>query len=235
MRYSPTSVLSVAAFAILAVVTGCSTDNGEADEEQAPPAAAQQKSNVPSDSNKSKDLPPAFEPTFDPTAGNNGPTDPTKDPTPTGGDQNQCVDTDDARGSENVAKKLPDTDDCDNDYKTVNGTVKGAVDVDFYTLGASDKFGCSVDADFQADTAGTELCVFMRCKNSTKDAVTGCEAGSETTSEIGMKGCCAAAPGRALPKWDCSGFTDNDSADIFMRVRQINGDKCLPYKVKYRF
>jgi hypothetical protein len=52
---------------------------------------------------------------------------------------------------------------------------------------------------------------------------------------IGMKGCCAAAPGKAIPKWDCDGNFDDDSADFFLRVRQINGDKCMPYRVKYRF
>jgi hypothetical protein len=56
-----------------------------------------------------------------------------------------------------------------------------------------------------------------------------------STSETGMKGCCAAAPGHAVPQWDCSGLLDDDSADFFLRVKQVDGDRCLPYTVKYRY
>jgi hypothetical protein len=164
----------------------------------------------------------------------------TDDPAPAGGGD-ECIDTNDPGSAENVSKKLPDTDDCDNDYKTISGVMKSAVDVDFYSLSVTDKgFNgikgwCSFETDFEAQTAGTELCVFMRCKNTTKDAVTGCEQGTQKKSDIGMNGCCAAAPGRAVPKWDCDGISDNDSADIYLRVSQIKGDSCLPYKVRYRF
>jgi hypothetical protein len=54
-----------------------------------------------------------------------------------------------------------------------------------------------------------------------------------------MRGCCAtaadASAARAVPKWDCSGITDNDSSDFFLRVRQPAANACLPYTVSYRF
>lgn len=186
---------------------------------------------------KPNDTPPP--PKFDATLPSETPKA-NQDPAPPKSDQ--CIDNGDPGGSENVATVLPETNDCDESYKTLTGIMKGAVDVDVYKLSAKDEgvslshpFGCRLNTDFEAETAGTELCVFMRCKNSTVDAVKGCDQGAASTSEIGMKGCCAAAPGHAVPKWDCSGITDDDSADIIVKVRQINGDKCLPYTVKYRY
>lgn len=236
MRSAPTfGYLFVVMGSLVLAATGCATSNGDVD----PSGSETPSTETPAQEKKADDkaAPPKFDANIPPEDSKKN-----EDPAPPGATQDQCIDNGDPGGAENLATKLPDTDDCDNNYKTVTGTMKGAVDVDFYKLSASDlgvslshPTGCSLDTDFEAQTAGTELCVFMRCKNSTVDAVTGCDQGTATTSDIGMKGCCAAAPGHAVPKWDCSGFTDDDSADIFMRVRQINGDKCLPYTLKYRF
>jgi hypothetical protein len=219
--------VAVAAATIVGLVLiGCSTDNGDPEDPVETPAAETPKEKKASDTTPAPEFEADFEDTDD-AGTNNG------DPTPPDGDQ--CIDKDDPGSAENVAKVLSPIDDCDENYKSVSGVANGEVDVDFYKLSASDKTGCLVQADFEGQTAGTELCVYARCKNSTIDAVTGCEQGVENTSGIGMKGCCAAAPGRAVPKWDCSGITDDDSADFFFRVKQINGDKCLPYKLRYRF
>jgi hypothetical protein len=246
MRFSPTSGFTawVSVSVAIAALVGCAA-SGDAESETPTEDPSTEAKDDDSDSKKEetkaeqKTPAPTFDANFTPTT--NDPTkEPSKDPAPPNADS--CIDNGDPGGNESLATKLPDTDDCDNGMKTLTGTINGAVDVDYYKLSATDKgvsfshpIGCSLDTDFQAETAGTELCVFMKCKNTTKDAVTGCEQGTQKTSDIGMKGCCAAAPGRAVPKWDCSGITDNDSADIFMRVRQINGDKCLPYKVSYRY
>jgi hypothetical protein len=230
MRLAPT--FGYIALVVLGLV-GCASEDPTGNDEKPNTDSAKNDDTNPKEQADGKSG-PEFDAKFDPA-------DPKKDPTPPNGDQ--CIDNGDPGGAENVATALPETDDCDENEKTFNGIVKGAVDVDFYKLSATDKgislshpFGCALDTTFEAETAGTELCVFARCKSSTTDAVTGCVAGTETTSEIGMKGCCAAAPGKAIPEWDCdSGGTDDDSADFFLRVRQINGDKCLPYRVKYRF
>jgi hypothetical protein len=227
MRLSPTSrclAFAAAAAVVGLALLGCATDNGDPEDPMEDPSETPSREKQKRDDEK----PPEFEASFDPE-----PDSGTGDPTPPDGDQ--CIDNDDPGSAENVAKVLPDTDDCDNDYKTVSGVMNGAVDIDYYKLSATDRTGCLLDTDFEAQTAGTELCVFARCKNSTIDAVTGCAQGVSTTSTIGMKGCCAAGPGRAVPKWDCEGFTDDDSADFFIRVRQINADKCLPYKIRYRY
>lgn len=225
------------AVAVGIALVGCaSTDDVETDD-AAPvtnDATATRKDDSKARSDDNDDR-PAFDPEFQNDGGDDNTNDPSVDPTPPGG-QAACIDKDDPGSTENLAKKLPDTDDCDNDYKSVSGVANGAVDVDFYSLQATDKFGCKLDTDFQAETAGTEICVYARCRNATENAVTGCEEGTEKTSAIGMKGCCAAAPGRAVPKWDCKGITDNDSADFFISVRQNNnGEQCLPYTFKYRY
>jgi hypothetical protein len=210
----------VASVVGLALV-GCATSGAGSDPEATPPA------NLPGEKTSNESKPPEFEASFETGDGGGSPP-------PSEGDQ--CIDNDDPGGAENVAKLLPATDDCDDDYKTVSGVMKGGVDVDFYKFSVRDEpVWCSRDTDFEVQTAGTELCVFVRCKDSTVDAVTGCSQGVEATSDIGMKGCCAAAPGHVVPDWDCSDLWDDDSADVFLRVRQPNANKCLPYKVSYRF
>lgn len=238
-------IWTIAGAVAIALIGCASTDDVEADGQPAPAtndatAAKPDDGKTRSGDDKSR---PDFDPQFQSGADAGTSTnDPTVDPTPPGGQQ-ACVDKDDPGSAENLAKKLPETDDCDNDYKEVSGVANGGVDVDFYSLQATDKgislshpTGCSLDTDFQGETAGTEICVYARCRNNTENAVTGCAEGTEKTNGLGMKGCCAAAPNRAVPEWDCKGITDNDSADFFISVKQTNnGEKCLPYKFKYRF
>jgi hypothetical protein len=236
MRCSPTFGYTgwIAAIFVGLVLVGCAASNGE---DGAPPTTE-----LPAQEKKAdnKQAPPKFEATIPGDSKKQDGTADNQDPAPP--DSDQCIDNGDPGSSASLGTELPPTDDCDENMKTLTGIMKGAVDVDFYKLSASDlgvsvghPFGCSLGTDFEAETAGTELCVFMRCKNSTVDAVTGCAQGAPAEGEAGMKGCCAAAPGHAVPTWDCSGFGDDDSADIQIRVRQPNGNKCLPYKVNYRF
>lgn len=174
---------------------------------------------------------PAFDASFDPVE-DDGSTGSTTD----AGEPTTCADDDDPGSSENTARQLPATDDCDNNMKTVKGVLNGAVDVDFYKLSGTDKFGCGLDTEFSTSTQGVELCVYARCKNATPNAVSGCASGTlDSTSIPGMKGCCATA-GKATPRWDCSGITDNDSADFVLRVkRAAGGDACRSYSFAYRF
>ena len=76
-----------------------------------------------------------------------------------------------------------------------------------------------------------QICVFARCQNATANPVTGCTAGTEATSDLGWKGCCATGPGEATPKWDCSGT--NDSTDFFIRIKPMTSKSCVKYAFKY--
>jgi len=240
-------IWTVAAAVAIALIGCASTDDvGNADEPTPPAAENDATATKPGNSATHSD--DKDRPDFDPQFSDSGTkqvntNDPTKDPTPPGG-ADSCIDNEDPGSSTNLAKALPETDDCDNDLKEVSGVANGGVDVDFYSVQATDKgvstshpFGCSLDTTFEAETKGTEMCVFARCRNNTDNAVTGCEGGTEYTDPVTkLKGCCAKAPGTATPKWDCSGVTDNDSADFFISVKQTdNGEQCLPYKFKYRF
>ena len=166
---------------------------------------------------------PAFDPQF---------PDDKKPPAPPPADE--CIDKDDSGSSETLAKQLPATDDCDNDEKIVSGTMNGAVDVDFYKFNVTDRFGCLFQPHFEAKTAATEVCVFVSC-GSGAATINGCEGGVAATSEIGLKGCCASGPANVTPDWDCPGFTDDDSAQLFVRVKQPTGKACLPYSWSYHF
>jgi hypothetical protein len=210
--------------------TAACASNGDAPGSPVEGEGNESSSSSSSGSTSSKDDRPTFDASFAPTD-----QDANVDPTPDGGGDT-CVDNDDPGSAENVAKQLPAMDDCDNNFKTVKGVLNGAVDVDFYKVSGTDKAGCNLDTEFSSNTSGAEICVYARCKNATANAVTGCAQGVEDTSVIGMKGCCAAAPGKATPEWDCDGITDNDSADFMIRIKPApNTDKCLPYQFSYRF
>jgi hypothetical protein len=169
---------------------------------------------------------PDFEAGFvDPDSGSD-------DPTPDGGGDT-CVDNGDPGGTQNLAKALPDTDDAQNSPKTVTGVLNGPLDVDFYKFHVADTSGHLVEADIKTVTSGIELCVYVKCLNGTT-TYSGCTGGVESTSDIGTKGCCATGPSTATPGWDCSGITDNDSADVVIRVKQTQ-NKCTPYSFSYAF
>lgn len=199
---------------------GCATSNGDSTGEEEPGP-------VPTATNKDAAPRPDFEAGF-PTddAGGN------VDPTPDGGDT--CLDNGDPGGAENTAKQLPDTNDGQNNPITVKGVLNGPVDVDFYKLSMSDNTGSLIGADLQTQTSGVEFCVYVKCKGGGETTVSGCNGGVLKTSDIGTKGCCATGPSQATPNWDCKGFTDDDSADFFIRVRQTQ-DKCTAYTWSYAF
>lgn len=221
-------LLSCSAAALALLIAACATDNGDPRD---PPLAPLDEE--PDWDDRDEEEPrPDFDPDFD----DPDPDDP--DAGAPGGDGgapptgDECIDEGDPGGSENLAKTLGATDDCDNDFKMVHGIANGAVDVDFYKLSVADKAGCLLQADFEMHTSDVELCVFVRCNNATANGgFQSCAQGTAATSGT-LHGCCA-APGRAVPKWNCSG--PNDSADFFFRVRQVNGEACLPYTFRYRF
>jgi hypothetical protein len=216
-------VLGTFAFFVGAALFGCaaaSSDGGGADDPGDPSAPGTKHDEAPR---------PGFDASFDSASPDGGPPEPSRD-----GGAGPCIDDDDPGGSENVAKALPGTTDCDDKPKNVGGVLNGPVDVDYYRLTVTDKLGCSVETDFESPTSGVELCVFVKCLNGTTTNVSGCNGGVQKTSEIGMKGCCATTPGKAIPNWDCGGITDNDSADIFVRVKQT-ANRCLPYTISYHF
>ena len=225
MPTSPTRVITGIVVATIAVVTivGCASSGDEAATEEESTSEGGTKP-PPKDDDR-----PAFDASIEPSDGG---TDPDADPNPPNPDQ--CIDQADPGGSENVAKSLGAQEDCDNSVKTVKGVLNGFVDVDYYKLTLADKFGCSVDTDVTSPTTGVELCVFVKCTNGTTTSINGCGGGVQRTSEIGMKGCCAASPSKPTPDWDCGGITDDDSADMFIRVKNT-GKACLPYTFTYRF
>lgn len=221
---------AAAAFAVIALgcaawSSACATSNGDPTDEG--PGTSSSSSSSSSGSSSGSDR-PAFDASFPQEQ------DANVDPTPEAG-ADTCIDTDDPGGAENVAKQLPATDDCDDALKTVKGVMNGAVDVDFYKLSVSDKSCGLLQPDIGATTAGIELCVYARCKNSTADAVSGCSQGvMQTNATTGMKGCCANGPGKAIPDWNCSGL--DDSADLLIRVKPSgSGDTCLAYTFSYTF
>jgi hypothetical protein len=220
-------VLGLAYVCLPLTVACASGSDGDGADDETPTVPAEEVN-----AKKAAEAPPEFQPKFEsPTPGG---TDPTKDPAP--GGINDCVDNADPGATEATALKLPDTDDCDDEMKTIAGRLKSTADVDMYRVKTADKW-CVRATTFELETANAELCVFMRCNNGNQEGFAGCESGTEATSETGLKGCCQAGPGRAVPKMSCSSIWAgyDDSAEFTIRVRQPQTNACLPYRVKYRY
>jgi hypothetical protein len=202
---------------------GCGADNGDpTDDDPTVPT-----STTPT-SKPDPTTPGDFEADF-PDAGDD---DASIDPTPDGGDT--CIDNGDPGSAENAAKTLPDTDDSQNTAIDVTGVLSSSVDVDFYSLNASDTFGHELQPAFAIATPGTEMCVFVNCLSGTTN-FDSCSSGVAATSGGGFPGCCAAGPGQPIPSWTCGGFTQSDdSAQLFIRIRQT-AEACTSYSFSYAF
>lgn len=133
-----------------------------------------------------------------------------------------------------------DVGQCDDDGSTgfggkhapIAGTI-GPGDTDVFRYDGKDTIGfCQVNAVAKTDDSGFRLCLFPSCAAST--VLQGCKTGTVETIDGGLKGCCITAPGSVEAQHDCTGTpTDNDSAEVFVRVDQANA--CVDYSVDYHF
>src|SRR5690606_18389046 len=127
---------SVAAVFLGIALVGCAAAEEEDDDLATPPVTetAQKKPE------KKDDGAPKSEATIstdaNANANNNPPRDP-DDPAPPNDDQ--CIDKHDSGPNLSRATQLPPTDDCDDAMKPITGVMKGAVDVDYFKLSASDR------------------------------------------------------------------------------------------------
>ena len=117
-------------------------------------------------------------------------------------------------------------------WVTKSGVANGILDKDFYKFLGTDNFGfgCVVGATAGTTAAELEVCMFVKCKTGDTD-FQGCTKGTQATSDIGMKGCCANSPGTVELDYNCTGTTD-ESGDFYMRVK-ARVDKCIPYTLSY--
>lgn len=134
--------------------------------------------------------------------------------------------------SEVFATPLGTIDDCDGSGSTVSGVSSGTNDVDWLRFQGTDTFGCSVNPTVKLSTSGLRLCAFALCDNGTTD-LQDCGIGTNTTSPAGMHGCCTSSTQSMDLQINCS--TTKDSADIFIRVDQPNGNACVAYDVAYHY
>lgn len=206
---------------------GCasdSTDDGSGDDLGSAAPASTSKSSSTDDSSSHPAFEAGFEDSGSTADGGTG------DPTPDGGDV--CVDNDDPGSTEPTAKALKDTDDSQNDPITVNGTLNGPVDIDMYKINVADTSFHLLQPAIAIQTAGVEMCTFIKCPSGSTSSVS-CGSGSVATkSDIGTDGCCATGPSSASPTWNCSGI--NDSATLYFEIKQ-SGNTCKQYSFTYAF
>ena len=117
---------------------------------------------------------------------------------------------------------------------SAGGTFTGVVDsgdVDYFTYFGEDKLTCLVNAVAATTDPGFRLCLFAACAGGAQTTIKSCKAGVITSGPNGMQGCCATAPGNVELDFDCPGLTDDDSADVWMRVDDATA--CTGYAVSY--
>jgi phospholipase C len=158
-------------------------------------------------------------------------------------------------GSQLLAAPLPDIDDCDFGFdEVVEGVLAGKGDVDFFLFKGEDKLLCAVNPKVEVVTPDTEVCIFVACfsgsttfldKDGDGDV---CNGGTQKTIDSGTtKGCCVnEVNDEARVEYDCTSLiTDDDSADVYIRVRAKNppanateaasAGQCMAYEVQYHF
>lgn len=148
-----------------------------------------------------------------------------------------CLDPNDPGDTDAGALKLPDTDDDQDEDRSIFGVLNGQADVDQYTLSMMDLQGHVIGKGFTAVTPDVEVCVYTQCKAGRETTVS-CgkekDGGAAPVKKLnGWSGCCATNADVPL-KWDCKGVSDNDSTDFIIRASQTK-DACTSYEIKYTF
>lgn len=135
--------------------------------------------------------------------------------------------------SQVLATPLGMIDDCDSSGSTLTSVSSGTGDVDWSYYAGSDTTGCEVDPTVQIDAPDLEVCMFFVCASGTT-TVSNCGSGSMATSPAGTPGCCLVGTASMTANITCSDLT-SDSADVYMRVRQLSSNVCIPYDLAYHF
>lgn len=135
--------------------------------------------------------------------------------------------------SQVLATPLGMIDDCDSSGGTLTSVSSGTGDVDWSYYAGSDTTGCVVDPTVQIDAPDLEVCMFFVCASGTT-TVSDCGGGAPATSPAGTPGCCIVGTASMTGNITCSNLT-SDSADVYMRVRQLSSNVCIPYDLAYHF
>ncbi len=120
---------------------------------------------------------------------------------------------------------------CGGSSKTHNGVADMSGDTDWYTATASGGTLCSGDATAKVDQSNLRVCVFVKCASG--NTTRSCTQGTNAT-DSGLDGCCNTG-GTAEATVQCSGLTNNQSADVYIRVDQPGGNACTAYKLTYSY
>lgn len=123
---------------------------------------------------------------------------------------------------------------CKAGAKTFQGVLDGESDIDWYSFYGKDN-NCegymTTKIVVNADDS-LEVCMFADCHGTHKTSFNCPDGTSSANSPDGRKGCCG--PGSMQYTLNCEGTFD-DSADIFIRLRNAPADACLEYSVQYSY
>lgn len=134
--------------------------------------------------------------------------------------------------TESSARPLPDTDDCDGNGGTIEGTLAPG-DVDWFSFTAKDSLLCSVNPYLKLTTAdNVTTCMFFQCESGTTE-VTCPEGTQDWSSNPTHPGCCASITPME-PTVNCSG-TLSETAKIWIQVSWLGNTDCRSYAIDYHY
>lgn len=125
--------------------------------------------------------------------------------------------------------------DCDSAGGSINGTIDGPSDVDWYVYGATDELACVVDParTLQSISGGIRMCKYFECHLG--PTVVTCPIGTTAeNSPDGRSGCCGTYGFQV--DIDCTDSWSDD-AWVYLRLDQPNApsNSCNHYAVGYHY
>ena len=133
-----------------------------------------------------------------------------------------------------TATQLPAIDDCDSSGSSLTGVASGMGDTDWMHFYGTDSVLCLVDPTVQIDAPGLRVCLFVICPEGVT-TIESCGIGTPDTSPAETPGCCTDTTSSMTVQISCGTTGTDDSADVYIRVDQPNGNQCVPYDVSYHF
>ncbi len=138
-----------------------------------------------------------------------------------------------ANDTETSASVLQPISDCDDDGRTLEGTLSPG-DVDWFTFVAEDKTFCSVNPMLDVTTSdNVKVCVYFACDKGNGAEVSCPGQAQEDTSPEGRLGCCSTFSPME-PDLNCGGTMD-EAAQVWIEVSWPGNSNCRDYTIDYHY
>ncbi len=148
-----------------------------------------------------------------------------------GGSGGSCTDNGDEPNETRSGATALSSVSCGGSSRTHNAVAAMSSDVDWYSATGVGGTLCAANAKAQVNQSNLRVCVFVKCTSGSTTRT--CAQGTKAT-DGGLDGCCKTG-GAAEATVKCSGITNDQSANVYIRVDQPSGNACTDYKLTYSY